>query len=77
MTPSGTKVGSESKPYTTTTLDKDYPKLISFPSGGFLIAWAQFNGADWDILARRYDNSGTPVSTLGNPTGNPFNPTTV
>ncbi len=60
----GTTVGSEFMVNTQTAYPQNYPSAGMDDSGDFVVAWASGYpggyGYDYDVFARRYDNTGTP-----------------
>jgi hypothetical protein len=49
----------------TTEGSADYPKLASDGSGGAVVAWYEDTGVDYDVLAQRYNATGTAQWTAG------------
>ncbi|NJR64809.1 MAG: hypothetical protein HC772_04970, partial [Leptolyngbyaceae cyanobacterium CRU_2_3] len=60
----GNPVGLEFQINTTVTLDQDTPSIAMDASGNFVVTWTSFQGgaARQEVLARRYDKNGTPLS---------------
>ena len=60
----GTVNGSPVRVNTVTADDQSIPSIISLATGGFVISWTDYGGADGDsagIFMQRYDASGTQV----------------
>ena len=38
------------------------PQVSELPGGGFVVTWADWNGADYDARARLFGSSGTPIA---------------
>jgi hypothetical protein len=65
-TASGTKVGGEVRVDQTDDTDQQAPAIAVDSSGNFVITWSVLNvadGTDYDIYARRFDNTGNPLTT--------------
>ena len=56
----GTAVGSEFRVNSTTAGDQSEPGVTAVDNGGFVVSW-QSGSTDSEIMAQRYDASGSPV----------------
>jgi hypothetical protein len=57
VTPAGAFLSAEFQIDTSATLSRD-PSVAVTVDGGFIVTWADWNGSDYDVLARRFDAHG-------------------
>jgi hypothetical protein len=57
----GAPLGPEFQVSEQTTGRQYLPGVAATPDGGFIVVWWSTDGADFDVLARRYDATDTPL----------------
>jgi hypothetical protein len=56
--PAGGSLGGEFRVNATTTFAQTYPSVAMDPAGNFVVVWSSAHGADYDVMAQRYDAAG-------------------